>query len=120
MTEVAVIDAILVLLLVATSAYCVLLTRRLKVLKEGQASLQAALATFDEASRRAESNLERMEKAGLGMGRALDPLVARGDALVAELSVMLSSGDSIAGRLENAVDEVRAIGLRRLREQEQT
>ncbi|MEE2692087.1 MAG: DUF6468 domain-containing protein [Pseudomonadota bacterium] len=118
MSDFAVIDAVVAALLVATTGYCIVLTRRLKALKEGQASLQAALLAFDEATRRAAANLDRMEKTGLGMGRDLDGLVERGAGLVTELSVMVNAGDGVARRLEEAIDEVRAIGARRMRAEE--
>lgn len=113
MTGAPVIDVVVAVLLVATCGYCIVLNRRLKALQDGQAELQRAIAAFDEASRRAEQNLARMETSGLGMGRDLDAVMARAHALVDELSVMVSAGDHIAGRIEGAVNNVRALGKRR-------
>lgn len=107
------IEIVVATLLVATCAYCFILNRRLKALKDGQEELKAAIATFDQASRRAEENLARMEKNSLNMGRDLAGVMGRANALVSELSVMVSAGDHIAGRIETAVNDVRAIGGKR-------
>jgi prophage DNA circulation protein len=111
--DASLIEIVVAVLLVATCGYCIALNRRLKTLKEGQADLQRAIAAFDDATRRAEQNLARMESSGLGMGRDLDAVMARAHALVDELSVMVSAGDHIAGRIEGAVNNVRALGGRR-------
>ncbi len=108
-----VIEAIVAVLLIATCTYCYVLSRRLRVLRSGQEDLRAIIKKFDEASRRAERNLERMEENGLTMGRDLDDVSARAAALIDELSVMVNAGDHIAGRIEGVVNEVRAIGGRR-------
>jgi hypothetical protein len=108
-----VIEIVVAALLVATCGYCFLLNRRLKALKDGQAELQAAIATFDAATRRAQENLERMEENGLSMGRDLTAVMGRANTLISELSVMVSAGDHIAGRIETAVNDVRTIGGKR-------
>lgn len=107
------IEIVVATLLVATCAYCFVLNRRLKSLKDGQAELKAAIATFDEASRRASENLARMEKSSVAMGRNLAGVMGRANALVSELSVMVSAGDHIAGRIETAVNDVRVLGGKR-------
>jgi len=108
-----VIEAIVAALLIATCTYCFVLSRRLRVLRSGQEDLFAIIKKFDEASRRAERNLELMQENGLTMGRDLDDVSARATALIDELSVMVNAGDHIAGRIEGVVNEVRAIGARR-------
>ena len=113
MIDAPVIEIVVAVLLVATCGYCIVLNRRLKALKDGQAELQRAIAAFDDASRRAERNLARMESSSAGMGRDLDAVMARAHALVDELSVMVSAGDHIAGRIEGAVSNVRALGAKR-------
>ncbi|MEX0645567.1 MAG: DUF6468 domain-containing protein [Parvularculaceae bacterium] len=113
MTGAPIIDVVVALLLVATCGYCIVLNRRLKALKDGQADLQRAIAAFDAASRRAEENLARMESSSLGAGRDLDAVMTRAHALVDELSVMVSAGDHIAGRIEGAVNNVRSLGTKR-------
>lgn len=107
------IELILAGLLIATCLWCFVLNRRLAALKAGQADLKAAIAAFDEATQRAESNLARMEADSLGVRRDLGGLMKRAGVLVDELAVMVSAGDHIAGRIEGAVNDVRLLGGRR-------
>ncbi len=100
------------LLLVATCVYCVALSRKLQKLRDGQAELLATIDRFDEASRRAEQNLNAMQGAGATLNRDLGAAAARANALIDELSVMVNAGDDIAARIEGAVRDVRTIGAR--------
>jgi len=113
MTLALTMDFLLTVLLGATCIYCVILNMRLKVLKEGQADLQSAISVFDSATQRAQETLERLEVNGVGRSRDLEMEMAKATALAAELSVMVSAGDNIAGRIERAMGEVRAVGGRR-------
>ncbi len=112
MTMAAIMDGALALLLCATCVYCVMLNKRLRTLKAGQDELQAAIAVFDKAAASVSATLERVEAAGLDQTRDLDHSLDKASAMAAELSVMVSAGDNIAGRIERAVDDVRAIGKR--------
>ena len=105
-----IIEILVVSLLIATCAYCCLLSRRLKVLRAGQEELLASIKKFDEASQRAEKNLSRMQETGVGVNRDLANASADANTLINELSVMVNAGNNIASRLEGAVNEVRAIG----------
>ena len=107
------IDIIVAGLLVATCAYCFVLSRKLKTLRSGQADLMQMIGKFDEASRRAERNLAIMQKNGVTMGRDLDDVTSRAHALIDELSVMVNAGDNIAVRIEGVVNEVRSLGAAR-------
>ncbi len=100
------------LLLIATCAYCITLSRKLQKLRDGQAELLATIDRFDEASRRAEQNLNAMQGAGATLNRDLGAAAGRASALIDELSVMVSAGDDIAGRIEAAMRDVRAVGAR--------
>ena len=113
MTLAVIMDFLLAALLGSTCIYCVVLNKRLKALKDGQTDLQSAITVFDSATKRAQETLERLEKNGVGRSRDLELEMAKANALAAELSVMVSAGDNIAGRIERAMGEVRAIGGRR-------
>ena len=107
------LDIVVSLLLVATCVYCFVLNRRLRVVREGQASLETAIAAFDLASRRAEESLARIEKDGATTGKALSAIIARADSIQEDLSVMVASGDRVAGRIETALGAARSAGGRR-------
>jgi len=104
------VEAVVIALLIATCGYCFMLNRRLQALKTGQVELARSIETFDGATRRAEKNLKLMEKAGLSNERDLQGLTSRAQALANELSVMISSGDKIADRIESTVGDVRRLG----------
>ena len=110
MTIELIIEIAVGVLLVATCAYCYVLSAKLRTLREGQTELLAVINKFDDASRRAEHTLSNMQLKSTHMNRNLDQVTARANALVDELSVMVHAGDHIAGRIEGAVSEVRAIG----------
>lgn len=112
MTATAFMDGVLALLLCATCVYCVMLNRRLRTLKKGQDDLQAAISVFDKAAASINLTLERLEASGIDQSRDLDRSLDKASAMAAELSVMVSAGDNIAGRLERAVGDVRAIGAK--------
>lgn len=105
-----IMELIIGALLVATCGYCIVLSRKLKVLREGQAELLDTIEKFDAAARRSERNLETMQGSGAVLNRDLAEATRRANALVDELSVMVHAGDNIAGRLEGAVNEVRQLG----------
>lgn len=107
------VDTALVALLVATCGYCFVLNRRLKAVREGQASLENAIAAFDAAAANAQSSLTRMEIDGATTGRELAGAIGRAEALAGDLSVMVAAGDRIASRLEAALASVRSIGAGR-------
>jgi len=112
------IEIIVAGLLIATCAYCYVLSRRLQTLRSGQEELLAVITKFDDASRRAERNLQVMQTSGVSMSRDLDDVTAKAHALIDELSVMVNAGDHIAGRIEGVVNEVRAIGGGRIAAQQ--
>ena len=113
MTIEIIIEAVVAILLIATCTYWYVLSRRLSALRKGQKELLDVISKFDAASRRAEQNLAAMQNNGVSMGRDLDAVTARANALIDELSVMVNAGDHIAGRIEGVVNEVRTLGARR-------
>lgn len=104
------LDLVVTLLLVATCTYCFVLNRRLRLVRDGQASLERAIADFDAASKRAEESLHRIEHEGATTGKALSAIIARGGALQEDLSVMVASGDRVASRIESALTAVKTVG----------
>jgi hypothetical protein len=109
----AALDIVVVALLVATCVYCFVLNRRLAAVRQGQASLEQAIAAFDAASRRAEESLQRIESEGATTGRDLSAVIRSAEGLRTDLSVMVSAGDRVASRIEEAIGAVKAMGARR-------
>lgn len=107
------IELILGVLLIATCAYCYVLSGRLRALREGQKEMLSVIGAFDEASRRAENTLSSLQTNSADVNRELNAASARAYALKDELSVMIEAGDRIAQRIETVVGEVRAIAKNR-------
>jgi hypothetical protein len=107
------LDVLVIAMLALVGGYGILLNRRLNALRTGQTELQSALAGFDNATRRAEETLKRIESNGLSKGAEIQASAHRAQLLLNELSVMTAAGDRIAERIELAVKDVRAIGARK-------
>jgi len=99
----AALDLIVIALLVAAGIYAVRLNRRLEAMRAAQSELRVAIETFDAAVRRAESAITLMN------GEAQQRRALRQDAsrLIADLGVMVASGERAAGRLESAIHAAR-------------
>ena len=107
-----VLDIVIIVLLGATVIYCYQLSRKLTVLREGHAELQALIVKFDSAAARAESNLKSMKNIDLANVRTVSAANDKAGALADELSVMISAGDRVAGRIETVMREVRSASTR--------
>lgn len=112
MTLGVLIEVIVIALLLATCGYCIVLSRRLAALRAGQTDLGKAIAVFDDAARRAEGALRQVDASGLANARSIAKSANEAQLLSNELSVMISAGERIADRLENALADVRAVGAR--------
>jgi hypothetical protein len=104
------LDIVVLVLLVVTCIWCYLLNRRLQGVRDGQASLERAIADFDAATRRAEDSLAKIEREGATTGRALSAVITRAGALEEDLSVMVASAERAADRLEGALVTAKAAG----------
>jgi hypothetical protein len=103
------VDFVVVGLLVATCAYCFALNRRLKSVREGQSSLESAIAAFDAAAAMTQTSLHRIETDGAAAGRELAAAIRRAEALAGDLSVMVAAGDRVAGRLESGLVSAKIV-----------
>lgn len=106
----AALDLVMAALLAATCAYCFALNRRLASVREGQSSLESAIAAFDLAATRAQESLAKIELEGATTGRDLAEVIARADGLRDDLSMMVAAGDRVASRIEGAMTSVRLAG----------
>jgi len=104
-----VLEAVLAALLVLACGLGAALYRRLARLRAEQAALMASIETFDAATRRAEATLKAMQTRGTTLETSLGKTVARANFLMDELTVMVSAGDNIAGRIEGAMEDVRSV-----------
>jgi len=107
------VDIIIIVLLTATCGYCIYISKRLDAVRSSHIELREAIAIFDKASVIAQANIERMENMSVRRDVGSEESLAKGEAMIDELSIMVSAGERIAERIENAMKGVRTIGKRR-------
>lgn len=100
MTVALLLDSLIVLLLVATIAYCVILNRRLGELRGSQGEFVKLIESFNAATVRAEASISRLREVGEEKGAALDDRVETARALCDDLVFLVERGSRLADRLE--------------------
>jgi hypothetical protein len=94
-----IIEALVAILLMFTIAYCMMLNRRLKLLKADEGALRATIAelvTATEIAERAIAGLKiTARECDLGLGERL----ARAERLCADLDHRLAAGKDVVGHL---------------------
>jgi len=86
-------------LLIATIAYCFLLDRRLRALRDGEGDLKQVVVSLERATSRAQAAVGDLRISAEGMTRDLERDLKRARALADELALMVETGDRIAERL---------------------
>ena len=102
-----ILDGLVIVLLVATIIYCVLLNRRLAAMRRNEDELQLLIASFNQATARAEAGIGALKKAAEGVRESHHGEVEDAKALYDELSFMLERGDAIAERIGGRISETR-------------
>jgi len=102
-----ILDGLVIVLLVATIVYCVLLNRRLGAMRRNEDELQLLIASFNQATARAEAGIGALKKAAEGVRESLHGEVEDAKALYDELSFMLERGDALAERMGGRISEIR-------------
>ena len=98
-----IIDGLVAILLVLTIGYCMMLNRRLKLLKADEQSLRATiseLVTATEIAERAIAGLKvTVHECDIGLGQRLN----RAEAMTLELDRRLAAGKDVLHRLSQIV-----------------
>ncbi len=95
------LELIVVALLVVTIGYCVALHRRLGTLRMAQDEMKQFIASFNEATARAESSVAHLRAAASESARALEPRIEQANTLVSDLDMLTHRAGKLASRLEN-------------------
>jgi hypothetical protein len=106
MTTIAtlIIEGGLCLLLAATLVYCVVLERRLKMVRQGQQEMNATIGDLNASLATAGASLRALQAAAGTVGEQLDRKLATARATIDELSLVSGSAERIAQRMERSVD----------------
>jgi hypothetical protein len=103
-----IIESMVAILLMLTVGYCMLLNRRLKLLKADEHSLRATISeliTATEIAERAVAGLKiTVHECNIGLGERL----ARAEAMTGELDRRLTAGKDVVHRLSQIVSASRA------------
>jgi Domain of unknown function (DUF6468) len=104
-----IIEGVVAILLMLTVGYCMLLNRRLKLLKADEMSLRATISeliTATEIAERAIAGLKvTVRECDLGLGERL----SRAETMTGELDRRLTTGKDVLNRLSQIVTAARPI-----------
>jgi hypothetical protein len=96
------------ILLAATLCYCIVLERRLAAVRKGQEGLARHIGELNMAIAGAGASLRALKSAAGEAAQTLDERLKRARLHIDELSVLTTSGERIAARMENATGGSRA------------
>jgi len=98
---------VLEILLAATLVYCILLERRLAAVRKGQEGLKTHIGELNMAIAGAGASLRALKAAAGEAATTLDDRLKRARLHIDELSVLTTSGERIAQRMESAAETPR-------------
>jgi len=111
MTTGMILDIVVILLLIPTIIYAIILNRRLTALRRSREELSKVVASFNEATMRAEAGIPKLKKATTEANHTLKDRVEKAQTLRDDLAFMIERAEELAGRLEGAVRAARNEGL---------
>ena len=96
------VEITLEVLLAATLCYCIVLERRLAAVRKGQEGLSRTIGELNMAIAGAGASLRALKSAAGEAAQTLDERLKRARLHIDELSVLTTSGERIALRMESA------------------
>lgn len=97
-----IVEIALSLLLMLTVGYCALLERKLSMLRKGQDGLKQTIADLNAAIGNAGASMRLLKSSAAEISEKLHDEIGRGRSLADELSLLASSGERIASRIERS------------------
>ncbi len=101
------VEIALEVLLAATLCYCIVLERRLAAVRKGQEGLTRHIGELNMAIAGAGASLRALKSAAGEAAQTLDERLKRARLHIDELSVLTTSGERIAARMEGATTNSR-------------
>ncbi len=96
-----ILDILIVALLVPTILFAWVLNSRLADLRRNRDELARLIATFNDATQRAESGIPKLRRAADDAARGLQDRVDKAQTLRDDLAFMVDRADTTLGRLED-------------------
>ena len=94
-----IVELVVGALLIATIAYCYLLDRRLRALRDGEGDLKQIVVSLDRATTRAQGAITDLRVSCETLTRDMERDLKKARGLADELALMVEAGDHIADRL---------------------
>ena len=91
MTIGLVLDILIICLLAASTGYCIILNRRLKILHQGQEEFFKLIGRFDDATQRTEANIDRLRGVSGEIDDSLGDRISTARGLCEELQFLIES-----------------------------
>lgn len=101
MTFALIVEIALTGLLAATLVYCAILERKLAALRKGQDGFRATIAELNTAITAAGASMRMLKSSAAEAAETLDERLARARSLSDELSLLATSAERIAQRIES-------------------
>ncbi len=98
-----IVDILMVSLLMATIAYCLLLNRKIKQLQDGKSELAQLLAQFDDSIQHASDSILALQSTGKRVGEAVQIRLSEGQKTLDELQFLIARGEKVANEIEAGV-----------------
>jgi hypothetical protein len=109
MTLALIVEIVLSLLLMLTVGYCALLERKLSMLRKGQDGLKQTIAELNTAIGNAGASMRLLKTSAAEISQQLHEEIGRGRSLADELSLLTSSGERIASRIERGTPRTSSL-----------
>ncbi|MBP2296006.1 DUF6468 domain-containing protein [Azospirillum rugosum] len=107
------IDAVLAVMLVTATVFLVIVNKRLKVMRASQGEIGALITTFSKTIDETEASVQRLVAAATEASAKLSDGLERARGVTEEVGLILGSCERASKRIEESVQEARAL-VRRL------
>ncbi|MDG1287089.1 MAG: DUF6468 domain-containing protein [Rickettsiales bacterium] len=97
------IDSLMVVLLVATIFYCVMVSRRIRVLQDSREEFAQLITKFDETTKRAQESIDDLQKVGKKVNESLNERLDKANFLADDLAFMIEKGNKVADKVDNTL-----------------
>jgi hypothetical protein len=100
-----ILDVVVAALLMATIVYCIILYRQLARVRNAQEEMRGLIASFDDATNRAQAGITALKRTNDEIIDALRKEMDKGRLLADELAILNESGDRLANRIEGGLKD---------------
>ncbi|HRC26618.1 MAG TPA: DUF6468 domain-containing protein [Alphaproteobacteria bacterium] len=102
-----ILDGVIVVLLGAVIFFAVRLSLALRTFRDNRAEMRDVVDSLSRAILQADGAIKGLREAARESGRDLQGAISEARSIQDELKIMIESGDSLARRMESAVDRAR-------------